>query len=114
MNGNLIESKKYYSKALRISFDANSIPIVLDTLVGLAHIYAQTDEPERAFELSYYILGNPSSTQETKDQASEIVLKTEKLLTTHQVQAIKEGLLNSSLEDIVRNNSGTTRWSTSS
>jgi predicted ATPase/transcriptional regulator with XRE-family HTH domain len=114
VNGNLIESKKYYSKALRISFDANSIPIVLDTLVGLAHIYAQTDEPERAFELSYYILGNPSSTQETKDQASEIVLKTEKLLTTHQVQAIKEGLLNSSLEDIVRNNSGTTRWSTSS
>jgi len=105
--GNIDEARKIYLKALRISIDAQSIPIALETLLGLAHLYAQNDEPERAFELSYYILNHPSRTQETKDWANELTLKTEKMLTKYQLQTIKENILNISFEDIVKRSSNT-------
>lgn len=102
MSGNMDEARKIYLKSLRIALDAQSTPIALEALLGLAHLYAQLDEPERAFELSYYILNHPSSTQDTKDCASELALKTEKLLTNQQLHVIKENILNVSLEDIVK------------
>jgi len=108
MSGKADEARKTYLKALRISLDANSIPIALETLLGLSQLFVQSDEPKRAFELSYYILGHPLSTQETKDQAGKVALKTEKLLSSSQVQAIKEGILNTSLEDIVKRSSNVT------
>jgi predicted ATPase/DNA-binding XRE family transcriptional regulator len=106
LSGNIVEARKIYLKALRIALEAHSTPIALETLLGLANLYAQTDEPERAFELSCYILNHPSSTQYTKDWASELTQETEKLLTNHQLHGIKESILNISLEDIVKRSSG--------
>jgi len=102
MSGDVDQARKIYLKALRISLDAHSIPIALETLLGFAHLYTETDEPERVFELSYYILNHPLSTQDTKDWASKLILETGKLLTNHQLQVIKESVLNISLEDIVK------------
>ena len=105
LSGNLDEARKIYLRALQTALDAHSTPIALETLLGLAHLYAQTDEPERTFELSFYILGHPSSIQETKDQAGKMASEMEKMLTNHQVQAIKEGIPNLSLEVIAKRSS---------
>jgi len=108
MAGDSQTARKFYLKALRISIDANAIPIAIDSLFGLAKLYAQTDKPERVLELSYYILDHQSSTQETKDRANEMILDAEKKLTAPQVQAIKAGILNISLQDIVKKCSNVT------
>jgi len=105
LSGNLDEARKIYLRALQIALSAQSIPIALETLSGLSHLYMQTNELERAFELSYYILNHPSSIQETKDQAGKIASEMENMLTNHQVQAIKEGIPNLSLEVIAKRSS---------
>lgn len=101
LEGNLTEARKDYLKALRISFDTHSIPITIDSLLGLANLYAKAGEPEPALELSYYILDHPSSTQEAKDRAIRLGNETEKLLKGSQVQIIKAGILKTSIEDIL-------------
>jgi len=101
MAGNPTEAKENYLKALRISLDSHLIPIALDSLMGLAHLQAQALQTEHALELSYFILEHPSSTQEQKDHASEMILKTEKMLTHPQVQAIKADVSDSTFEEIV-------------
>jgi predicted ATPase/transcriptional regulator with XRE-family HTH domain len=101
MAGNPTEARENYLKALRISVVSHSIPVALDSLMGLAHLQAQAGEIEHALELSYYIFDHPSSTQEIKDQAGEMILKTEKMLTHPQVQAIKAGVPDTSFEEIV-------------
>ena len=102
LSDNLDEARKIYQRALQIALDAHSTPIALQTLLGLAHLCAQTDEPERAFELSYYISEHPSSTQETIEQAGELLLETEKMVTSAQVQAIKEGVTDIPFDDYVK------------
>lgn len=99
--GDLQKARKYYLKALRISVDANAIPIAMDSLCGVANLYARTSEPENALELYHYILNHPSTTQVTKDRASEMILEIEKLLTSPRAHAIKAGVLNTSFEDIL-------------
>jgi len=108
MAGNSTEARGNYLKALKISIDSHLIPIALDSLLGLARLQAQAGKIEHALELSYYIFNHPTSTQETKDRASEMILEAEKKLVGPQVQAIKESILNISFEDIVKRNSSVT------
>ena len=102
MEGNLTEAGKKYLKALRISFDAQSIPIALDSLLGLAHLQSQSGNAESALELSYHVLNHPSITQEMKDRAIEVSNEARKSLTDTKVHAIEEEALNRTLEEIVR------------
>ena len=102
MEGNLTEAGKKYLKALRISFDARSIPIALDSLLGLAHLQSQSGNAESALELSYHVLNHPSITQEMKDRAIEVSNEARKSLTDTKVHAIEEEALNRTLEEIVR------------
>jgi len=108
MAGNSTEARGNYLKALKISIDSHLIPIAFDSLLGLARLQAQAGKIEHALELSYYIFNHPTSTQETKDRASEMILEAEKKLVGPQVQAIKESILNISFEDIVKRNSSVT------
>jgi len=101
LSGNLNEARTNYLRALQIALDAHSTPIALETLLGLARLCIQTDEPERAFKLSIYILEHPSSTQETIEHASEILFEAENMLTSAQVQAIKVGVSDIPFEDYV-------------
>jgi hypothetical protein len=103
MKANLTEARKNLLKALRISFEANSIPIAMDSLLGLAQLYLQDGEPERVLELSYYIRNHPSSTQATKDRASALWAELETQLTPTQIEATQAQAAEKTLELVVRN-----------
>jgi hypothetical protein len=75
---------------------------MLDALVGLAHLDARSGNNEQAWELSYSILKHPSSTQETKDRASQVIVEAENRLNAEQVQAIKQRVASQSLEEIAK------------
>lgn len=100
-SGDLSEAEKIYLRGLRVAKEAQSMPLMLDALIGLAQLNAQIGETERALELMYFILNHPYSTQETKDLASGLILETEVLLTGPQVQEIKSGVSGTSIEEIL-------------
>jgi predicted ATPase/transcriptional regulator with XRE-family HTH domain len=99
--GDLEEARKIYLAALRLSQEAESVPLMLDSLVGLAQLDVQTGCQEQAFELSQFVLTHGSSTQETKDCANQIVLEVGRHLDCEQVRVIEERLSTQSLEKIV-------------
>ena len=101
MAGNPTEARENYLKALRISIDSHSIPIALDSILGLARLQAQAGNIEHALELSYYVLDHPSSTQETRDRATEICDEAQKKMTDIPIHGIKENALTRTFEEIV-------------
>jgi predicted ATPase/DNA-binding XRE family transcriptional regulator len=100
--GNLTEARRNFLKALQISIDSHSIPIALDSLLGLGHFYAQTGMPEHAFELSHFVLNHPFITQETRTRAKEISSEARNLLTDNQIKVIEQEALSLTFEEIVR------------
>jgi len=100
MSGNLEEAGKIYLRALRISLEAKSILIAMDTLLGLAQLQTQAGKPEQALEISYHVLDHPDITRETWDSAIAIRDEAQKMLTDNQIKAIKEDVLNKPLEEI--------------
>ena len=101
MAGDLNRSRENYLKALRISIDSNSIPIALDSLLGIARLQAQASKIEHALEISYYIMNHPSSTQETIDGAIEFCNQTRKSLTNSQIRVVEEEALKRTFDEIV-------------
>jgi predicted ATPase/transcriptional regulator with XRE-family HTH domain len=101
MEDNLTEARKYVLRALRISVDSQSIPIALDSLVGLAHLQVQDGRPEDALELSIHILDHPSISQDTRDRAIEVGNEARKMLTNRQIKVIEEEAPKRTLQEIV-------------
>jgi len=102
ISGDLEEARKIYLRALRISLDAKSILIALDTLLGLARLQTGAGKPEHALEISYYVLNHPDITEETRDSAIEVRDQAQEMLGDNQVQGIKENVLDRPLEEIAK------------
>jgi predicted ATPase/transcriptional regulator with XRE-family HTH domain len=101
LSGDVDEARKIYLRALRISLDSKSIPIAMDSLLGLAHLRVRAGNPEGAFEISYHVLKHPSITQETRDCAIEVCDEAQKKMTDIRIQAIKADTLNRTFEETV-------------
>lgn len=87
--GDWCEARRIFLQALRIAMEAQAIPLVLDTLVGLAYLQAQAGEVEQALKLSTCVLGHPAGAQEAKDRAEQLVAGLEAQLTPEQLEAFQ-------------------------
>lgn len=83
--GHFSEARKYYQDALQPSLDEHLIPMVLDALLGLGELQAQTGNPENALRLCYYVLGHPFSEHETKSRAERLRANLKPQLSAQQV-----------------------------
>ena len=100
--GDLNEARPIYLDALRLAMNINAAPIAMDSLLGLAHIDWRVGNAERAFELSSFVLGHSASTQEVKKRANQISLEAEKHLANERMHMIRKGVVDNSLETVVR------------
>jgi tetratricopeptide (TPR) repeat protein len=100
MSGDLAGAESIYLDALRLAKETRSMSLMLDALAGLSLFDVRSGKSERAWELSYTILNHPSSAQETKDRASQVIAEAEHRLNNQQVQAIKERVSSQSLEEM--------------
>ena len=103
MEGDLTGAKNFYLKALRISFEAHSIPITLDSFLGLAQVHAKSGKAEYALELLQHILDHPYSIQDTKDRAIEVRNEVRKLLNDDQLSVVDEKGLSQTFDELVSN-----------
>jgi hypothetical protein len=79
--------------------------VALDSLAGLAHLLAASAPgeaaAEQAVELLAFVLAHPSSTQETKDQATAFLAELEGRLSPSAVAAAKAHGQECDLQDIL-------------
>ena len=100
MSGDLVRAETIYREALRKAMNAHATSIAIETLVGMAQLFVQLGKVDQAYELSRHVLNHPGSMQETKDRASQVISEAENRLNHKQIEAIKEGTKNQSLEAI--------------
>lgn len=97
----LPEAEQTYLEVIPITMQAKAWPLLLDALVGLADVYAHTGELERACKLAAYVISNHASTQEAKDRASQLIIKSELGLPAWQSQNARQSAENQSMEDLL-------------
>lgn len=98
--GNLNKAREIYLDALRISIDSYSVPIAMESLLGLACLELQEGNPEYTLEISYCVMHHPSITQDVRDHAIEIHAKARSLLTEPQIQEIIRIAQSRTMEEI--------------
>jgi predicted ATPase/DNA-binding XRE family transcriptional regulator len=86
--GDFSEANRYYREALPLGIEAKAIPLVMDILLGLSHLGVQDGMFERAIRLASFVSRNPSSTQDTKQRAQQLIATSGSQLTTHQRKSI--------------------------
>jgi predicted ATPase/DNA-binding XRE family transcriptional regulator len=99
--GEPCEAAKIFRDALREAFNAQSVPLVLDALIGLAHLQAQAGEAEQALELSVCVAEHIASTQQTKGRAGRLRAEIESRLSSQQVEAATARARSKTLETAV-------------
>ncbi len=83
------EAKRYFLEALKTAIEAQTVPLALDTLVGLATLLSREGTIERALELLAHVLNHPASMKETRDRAERLRAEWEAQLTPQQVEAVQ-------------------------
>jgi len=99
--GDLLEAERTYLESLRIAVDAQTTPVALEALAGLARLQLQAGELERAYELAYFVLHHSAATFETEENASLITSTAEKALDDQRVHALQKRAGQHTLTSIV-------------
>jgi predicted ATPase/DNA-binding SARP family transcriptional activator len=98
-------SGRHFRTALKMAMEIGALAVVLDSLVGLATLLAASDPreaaAEQAVELLAFVLAHPSSTQETKDQATALSTELEGRLSPTAMAAAKARGRTHNLQDVV-------------
>jgi len=100
-SGDDAEAKRYYLDALRISMEAQILPIALDVIMGLIELEQPAFPAETAFVVSNFVLNHPSSEEETRTRAAQQCADSETLLTALQVASAKTLAASKTLDEIV-------------
>ena len=99
-------SGRHFRSALQMAMEIGALAVVLDSLAGLATLLAASDPgeaaAEQAVELLAFVLAHPSSTQETKDQATPLLTELEGRLSPAAVAAAKARGQARDLQDVAR------------
>ncbi len=71
--GDAPEAKRIWQQSLGMALQAQTIPLALDALIGLAGLYARGDEIEQALACSLCVAKHPAATQEARQRAEQIL-----------------------------------------
>lgn len=96
------EARHIFLDAIRLATEVRAVPLVLDALVGLAHLKAQAGNAEQALELSLCVLSHTASTHQAKDCAGRLRAEVEAQLSPQQVTAAQGRQQAKTFEAIVK------------
>ncbi len=113
-SGEFEQAAGIYCDSLRSALDANSIPLQLDAILGLAEIQAETGESERAIQLAATIQNHSLSSLEAKTGAQKLLESIENQLTPGQCQNARHLAerrpLRGLIEELLRNSRPSPHW----
>jgi predicted ATPase/DNA-binding XRE family transcriptional regulator len=97
----IAEAQVCFLRALRLASETNLIPPILDSLAGIAWIYAGQGKTELAMELVIQVEKHPAVTQDTKARAEELRLELETQLTATQIEMAEARASEKTFEAVV-------------
>jgi Tfp pilus assembly protein PilF len=104
--GEVAEAQVCFLRALRLAAETNLIPCILDSLAGMAGIYAGQGKQEVAMDLVIQIGKNPAVTQDTKARVIKLRAELEAHFTSSQIAAIQahaaEKTFDAVVEDVLK------------
>ena len=94
-------AQECFLRALRLASETNLVPCILDSLAGMAWIYAGQGKVEVAMDLVIQVEKHPAVTQETKARAEELHLELETQLTPMQIEMAEARASEKTFEAVV-------------
>jgi tetratricopeptide (TPR) repeat protein len=94
-------SKDYFNQALKQAVEIQAIPVVLDTLIGVADLFRKTGRPDHALELLSFVTHQVERGRELKDRALALVPECEAELLPQAAHRYRERGSTRALEEAV-------------
>jgi len=99
--GNLTKAEEIYRKAIWIASEVKGIPLILESILGVAQVRVKQGNPEEAYKMLLVVLNHPATHQETRDRAQELQGIATSRLKPQQVASIQSHVENRSFQSIV-------------
>jgi DNA-binding SARP family transcriptional activator/predicted ATPase len=99
--GLIIEAREYCMKSLTTAMTLDRIPLVLHSLHGFAHLYANTNRLEEALRLCNLIENHPQVEADTQKRAIVTRVELESRFTPDIIQAAREWGKITTLQDVI-------------
>jgi hypothetical protein len=99
--GLLAEAIDYCFQSLNTALTLDNIPLTLHALHGFAHLYAKTDQHERALRLCNLVADHPQVDDDTHKRAIVTKVELETILPADVVQAAHLWAESISLQDVI-------------
>ncbi len=94
------QAQHYFIEGLKTASAAQTLPLALEALVGLAHVQAGRQKLEAALELLLFAGQYPSSSPETRARAERLRADLEPRLPPARLEAIRQQVQNSSFDQL--------------
>jgi hypothetical protein len=94
-------ARKYFVDAISISREMQTLPVLLDALVGEAEIQALNGALESALEIVLAVSQNASSSLATKTRAEELRADLISMMPAQRAKAIKAKINHKTIESFV-------------
>lgn len=99
--GDSVSARKYFLDALSIAREMQTLPVLLDALVGEAEVQALEGAVESAVELLRAVSQNPSSSLASKTRAEQLRSDLMSQMPTHRVKAPKAKVGHQTIDALV-------------
>jgi predicted ATPase len=97
----LAQAEASFQQALRLARDVQAMPVLLESLIGLAAILLREGEAERALAWLIWVQRHPAGTRDTVQNVTQLKEEVESRLTHNQVCAAQEAADQLELESLV-------------
>jgi predicted ATPase/transcriptional regulator with XRE-family HTH domain len=88
-DGDSPQARQIFLQAFQMALGAQSLPLALDALMGLALLHAQAGETRPALEFSLCVLHHPASPYEARARARRLCAQLETQLSPQQLEAVR-------------------------
>ena len=108
-SGDHIRAEGTYLKAFRLAKEAGSLPLMLESLAGLAASEMRSGNYEQAWTYSLIVLNSPSAVQEVKDRVRQAKQEAENHLSNEHINQLEVRTSMLSVEDVATRLIGPTK-----
>jgi hypothetical protein len=99
--GEKVTSRKYFLDALSIAREIQTLPVLLDALVGEAEIQALEGAMESAVEILMAVSQNPASSLATKTRAEQVCADLRLQMPIQRVKTIRAKINHKNIDSLV-------------
>jgi len=100
--GNLTRAEETCRKATWIASEVKGTPLILESILGMAHVRVKQGNPEEGYKMLLVVLNHPATYQETRNRAIVLQAELEAQLSPAQIKMIQARIGKRAFEVVVK------------